>query len=65
MSSVIAWLSPVPVTSGWRKKERSMAKVFLLTGSSRGLGRQTAEATRAPAHRLIATARQPLGTMLP
>ena len=36
-----------------------MYKVFLLTGSSRGLGRQIAEATLAAGHRLIATARRP------
>jgi len=36
-----------------------MSKVFLLTGSSRGLGRQIAEATLAAGHRLIATARRP------
>ncbi len=33
--------------------------VFFLTGSSRGLGRQIAEATLAAGHRLIATARRP------
>ena len=36
-----------------------MSKVFLLTGSSRGLGRQIAEAVLAAGHRLIATARRP------
>ena len=36
-----------------------MPKVFLLTGSSRGLGRQIAEATLAAGHQLVATARQP------
>jgi NAD(P)-dependent dehydrogenase (short-subunit alcohol dehydrogenase family) len=36
-----------------------MSKVFLLTGSSRGLGRQIAEATLAAGHRLVATARRP------
>jgi NAD(P)-dependent dehydrogenase (short-subunit alcohol dehydrogenase family) len=36
-----------------------MSKVFLLTGSSRGLGRQIAEAALADGHRLIATARRP------
>jgi NAD(P)-dependent dehydrogenase (short-subunit alcohol dehydrogenase family) len=36
-----------------------MSKVFLLTGSSRGLGREIAEATLAAGHRLIATARRP------
>ena len=36
-----------------------MSKVFLLTGSTRGLGRQIAEATLAAGHRLIATARRP------
>jgi NAD(P)-dependent dehydrogenase (short-subunit alcohol dehydrogenase family) len=38
-----------------------MPKVFLLTGSSRGLGRQIAEATLAAGHQLVATARQPEG----
>jgi NAD(P)-dependent dehydrogenase (short-subunit alcohol dehydrogenase family) len=36
-----------------------MSQVFFLTGSSRGLGRQIAEATLAAGHRLVATARQP------
>jgi len=38
-----------------------MPKVFLLTGSSRGLGRQIAEAALAAGHQLVATARQPEG----
>src|ERR1700733_9044385 len=38
-----------------------MSKVFLLTGSTRGLGRQIAEAALADGHRLIATARRPEG----
>jgi NAD(P)-dependent dehydrogenase (short-subunit alcohol dehydrogenase family) len=40
-------------------KERVMPQVFFLTGSSRGLGRQIAEATLAAGHRLVATARNP------
>jgi NAD(P)-dependent dehydrogenase (short-subunit alcohol dehydrogenase family) len=36
-----------------------MPQVFFLTGSSRGLGRQIAEAVLAAGHRLVATARQP------
>jgi NAD(P)-dependent dehydrogenase (short-subunit alcohol dehydrogenase family) len=36
-----------------------MPKVFLLTGSTRGLGRQIAEAALAAGHRLVATARRP------
>jgi NAD(P)-dependent dehydrogenase (short-subunit alcohol dehydrogenase family) len=36
-----------------------MSQVFFLTGSSRGLGRQVAEAALAAGHRLIATARRP------
>ncbi|MBC6456529.1 SDR family NAD(P)-dependent oxidoreductase [Actinomadura sp. HBU206391] len=36
-----------------------MTRVFLLTGSSRGLGRQIAEAALADGHRLLATARDP------
>jgi NAD(P)-dependent dehydrogenase (short-subunit alcohol dehydrogenase family) len=36
-----------------------MSQVFLLTGSSRGLGRQIAETTLAAGHRLVATARHP------
>src|ERR1700760_4310086 len=35
------------------------AKVWLITGSSRGLGRALAEAVLAAGHRLIATARNP------
>ena len=36
-----------------------MSQVFFLTGSSRGLGREIAEAVLAAGHRLVATARQP------
>jgi NAD(P)-dependent dehydrogenase (short-subunit alcohol dehydrogenase family) len=36
-----------------------MPQVFFLTGSSRGLGRQTAEAALAAGHHVIATARNP------
>jgi NAD(P)-dependent dehydrogenase (short-subunit alcohol dehydrogenase family) len=36
-----------------------MPQVFFLTGSSRGLGRQIAEATLAAGHYLVATARNP------
>jgi len=36
-----------------------VSKVFFLTGSSRGLGREIAEAALAAGHRLVATARQP------
>src|ERR1700744_6578310 len=40
-------------------EERIMSQVFLLTGSSRGLGRQIAEAALSAGHQLIATARDP------
>jgi NAD(P)-dependent dehydrogenase (short-subunit alcohol dehydrogenase family) len=36
-----------------------MSKIFFLTGSTRGLGRQVAEAALAAGHRLVATARRP------
>src|SRR6201989_772131 len=36
-----------------------MPQVFFLTGSSRGLGRQIAQAALAAGHQLVATARQP------
>jgi NAD(P)-dependent dehydrogenase (short-subunit alcohol dehydrogenase family) len=36
-----------------------MAKVFLVTGSARGLGRDIAEAVLAAGHQLLATARNP------
>jgi NAD(P)-dependent dehydrogenase (short-subunit alcohol dehydrogenase family) len=36
-----------------------MSKVWLITGSARGLGRHLAEAVLAAGHRLVATARQP------
>jgi NAD(P)-dependent dehydrogenase (short-subunit alcohol dehydrogenase family) len=36
-----------------------MPQVFFLTGSSRGLGRQIAEAALAAGHQLVATARKP------
>src|SRR5471030_1492006 len=35
------------------------AQVWLITGSSRGLGRALAEAVLAAGHRLVATARRP------
>ena len=35
------------------------AKVWLITGSSRGLGRALAEAVLAAGYRLVATARNP------
>lgn len=37
----------------------SQSQVWLITGSSRGLGQQLAQAVLAAGHRLIATARQP------
>jgi NAD(P)-dependent dehydrogenase (short-subunit alcohol dehydrogenase family) len=40
-------------------EERIMPQVFFLTGSSRGLGRQIAEAVLAAGHQLVATARHP------
>ncbi|MFI6097440.1 SDR family NAD(P)-dependent oxidoreductase [Lentzea sp. NPDC051213] len=36
-----------------------MAQVWLITGTSRGIGRKTAEAVLAAGHRLVATARNP------
>ncbi|MDX3850142.1 oxidoreductase [Streptomyces sp. AK02-01A] len=36
-----------------------MSKTWLITGSSRGLGRELAEAVLAAGHRLVATARRP------
>ncbi len=36
-----------------------MPQVFFLTGSSRGLGREIAEAALAAGHYLVATARDP------
>jgi len=36
-----------------------MSKIWLITGSSRGLGRQLAEAVLAAGHQLVATARRP------
>jgi NAD(P)-dependent dehydrogenase (short-subunit alcohol dehydrogenase family) len=40
-------------------KESTGPQVFFLTGSSRGLGRQIAEAVLAAGHQLVATARDP------
>src|ERR1700761_8423540 len=40
-------------------KEHIMPQVFFLTGSSRGLGREIAEAALAAGHYLVATARDP------
>jgi NAD(P)-dependent dehydrogenase (short-subunit alcohol dehydrogenase family) len=42
-----------------RIKEISMSQVWLITGSSRGLGRALAEAVLAKGHNLVATARNP------
>src|SRR5882757_9085709 len=63
------WLSPrygdrlCPRTSinYWNNEERQteMSKIWLITGSSRGLGRQLAEAVLAAGHQLVATARRP------
>ena len=36
-----------------------MSQVWLITGSSRGLGRALAEAVLAVGHKLVATARDP------
>jgi NADP-dependent 3-hydroxy acid dehydrogenase YdfG len=36
-----------------------MSKVWLITGSSRGLGRDLAEVVLAAGHQLVATARRP------
>jgi len=40
-------------------RRRAMSKVWLITGSSRGLGRALAEAVLAGGNRLVATARDP------
>ncbi|MCW2142068.1 NADP-dependent 3-hydroxy acid dehydrogenase YdfG [Actinoplanes cyaneus] len=40
-------------------KESTMSNVWLITGSSRGLGRQIAESVLAAGHRVVATARRP------
>jgi NAD(P)-dependent dehydrogenase (short-subunit alcohol dehydrogenase family) len=40
-------------------KEIPMSKVWLITGSSRGLGRALAEAVLDKGHKLVATARHP------
>jgi NAD(P)-dependent dehydrogenase (short-subunit alcohol dehydrogenase family) len=37
-----------------------MASVWLITGSSRGLGRALADAVLAAGHKLVATARNPV-----
>jgi NAD(P)-dependent dehydrogenase (short-subunit alcohol dehydrogenase family) len=42
-----------------KKGRPKMSKTWLITGSSRGLGRALAEAVLAQGHRLIATARKP------
>jgi NAD(P)-dependent dehydrogenase (short-subunit alcohol dehydrogenase family) len=39
--------------------EASMSKVWLITGCSRGLGRELAQAALAAGHRVVATARHP------
>src|SRR6202022_905845 len=41
------------------EKDVPMSKVWLITGSSRGLGRALAEAVLAAGHKLVATARDP------
>src|SRR5689334_17310566 len=40
-------------------KEKTMSKVWLITGSARGLGRSIAEAVLARSDQLVATARNP------
>src|ERR1700758_3339899 len=42
-----------------RRRTNPMTQVWLITGSSRGLGRALAEAVLAAGHRLVATARNP------
>jgi NAD(P)-dependent dehydrogenase (short-subunit alcohol dehydrogenase family) len=42
-----------------RSKENPMSNVWLITGSSRGLGRALAEAVLEKGHKLVATARKP------
>jgi NAD(P)-dependent dehydrogenase (short-subunit alcohol dehydrogenase family) len=37
-----------------------MSQLWLITGSSRGLGRSLAEALLAQGHKLVATARNPV-----
>jgi NAD(P)-dependent dehydrogenase (short-subunit alcohol dehydrogenase family) len=47
-------------TGTWRQKEKViMAKVWLVTGSSRGLGRELAKAVLSAGDTLVATARDP------
>ena len=45
--------------SGSNGEKVSMVQVWLITGSSRGLGRALAETVLAAGHRLVATARNP------
>src|ERR1700740_1559988 len=40
-------------------KDKVVAKIWLITGSSRGLGRALAEAVLAAGDKLVATARKP------
>src|SRR6201997_4969379 len=42
-----------------RRRTNPMSQVWLITGSSRGLGRALADAVLAAGHRLVATARNP------
>jgi hypothetical protein len=46
--------------TGHFAKELHMSQVWLITGSSRGLGRALADAVLAEDHRLVATARNPV-----
>src|SRR5260370_1143844 len=41
------------------QRRKTMTQVWLITGSSRGLGRALAEAVLAAGHKLVATARDP------
>src|SRR5436190_749973 len=52
-------MAQVSATLDSKKETRMTNQIWLITGSSRGLGRALAQAVLAAGHKLVATARDP------